>query len=317
VWEVACLGELVIDLAPHGEHGATSLYAASPGGAPGSVATGLARLGRSVVMLAKVGDDAFGRLIVRSLMSSGVDTAGVSAAPRARTGLSVVSLAPDGDRDFMFYRDDPADLCFSVDDVTADLVEGTSLLHVGGLLMSDPRSAAAQEKAIRLAQAAGRPVSVDPNFRPALWADRQDMLRSSLALIVEAAIVKLTVEELRALTGKGPVEDAARSLWHQGLKVLAVTDGARGAELFTPGRRLSCEGFAVAAVDTTAAGDAFMAALLSGLLEIDLEDASGPQLALVLRQACAAGALAATRKGAMESLPSREEIMRLASGSPG
>ena len=84
-----------------------------------------------------------------------------------------------------------------------------------------------------------------------------------------------------------------------------------GAVMFTVDQVFTCGGFPVAAVDTTAAGDAFMAALLSGLLDIGMDVTAEDRLGHILRSACAAGALAATVKGAMESLPAPEDIAQL------
>ena len=315
MWDVACLGELVIDLIPHSKADGEWLYAPSPGGAPGNVAVGLARLGRAAAMLGKVGDEAFGRLIVTALGKHGVDISGVGMVPHEKTRLSVVTLGADGDREFIFYRDNPVDELISADDISPRLIENAAVLHLGGLLMVAPTSAAAQNRAIGLARAAGRPISLDPNFRLGLWPDRGTMLALGRSLIAQATIVKLSAEELLAVSGgSGGIEQAARSLWHDGLKLLAVTKGAAGAELFTPRDHLVCHGFAVDAIDTTAAGDAFMASLLSGLLDIGFDITAAPSLSHVLRSACAAGAVAATRRGAMGSLPDRDDIAGMLAG---
>ena len=311
VWDVACLGDLVVDLVPHSVHEGQWLYAPHPGGAPGNVAVGLARLGRKALMLAKLGDEAFGHMIAATLVRQGVDTAGLSFTAAAKTRLSIVTLDDAGDRDFIFYGDSPADLLISADDILPAFVEDTAILHLGGLLMAGPQSSAAQEKAIGMARAFGRLISVDPNFRPSLWADHGAMLQAGRHLVAVAAIVKLSEEELLALSPGQSIESAARALWHDGLKLMAVTLGAAGAVMFTVDRTFTCGGFPVAAVDTTAAGDAFMAALLAGLLDIGMDLTAEDRLASILRSACAAGALAATGKGAMESLPTPEEIAHL------
>jgi fructokinase len=311
VWDVACLGELVIDLVPHSKSGGEWLYAPSPGGAPGNVAVGLAKLGRRVAMISKVAEDVFGNMIVSLLDRHGVDTSGVARTVREKTGLSVVSLGPAGDRSFAFYRDNPADLAIDVNDIVPNLVENSTLLHVGVLPMSTPRSAAAQGKAINLAKAAGRLISVDPNFRPDMWRNRDAMLSAGHDLVALADIVKLSEEELFLLTEGSSTEDAARRLWHKDLKVMAITKGAHGAELFTTKERFVCNGFSVEAIDTTAAGDAFLASLLSGFIQVSAENASHEQISHLLRSACAAGALATTKKGAMESIPKSQDIERL------
>ena len=311
MWDVACLGDLVVDLAPHSNPQGQWLYAPHPGGAPGNVAVGLARLGRKARMLAKLGDEAFGHLIAATLDRHGVDTAGVSFAAGAKTRLSVVTLDAAGDRAFIFYGDSPADLLISAEDIRSEFITGSNILHLGGLLMAGVPSLAAQQKAIALARASGRVISVDPNFRPSLWADQGAMLHAGRHLVAAAAIVKLSEEELFALAPGQSIETSARTLWHDGLKVMAVTRGAMGAVMFTVDQVFTCGGFPVAAVDTTAAGDAFMAALLSGLLDIGMDVTAEDRLGHILRSACAAGALAATVKGAMESLPAPEDIAHL------
>ncbi len=311
VWDVACLGELVIDFVPHSKSGGEWLYAPSPGGAPGNVAVGLARLGRRVAMISKVAEDVFGNMIVSVLDGHGVDTSGVIRTVREKTGLSVISLGAAGDRSFAFYRDNPADLAIDVKDIVPYLVENSTLLHVGVLPMSAPRSAAAQGKAISLAKAAGRLISVDPNFRPDLWQDRDAMLSAGHDLVALADIVKLSQDELFLLAEGSSIEAAARKLWHKDLKVMAVTKGVYGAELFTSNERFVCDGFSVEAIDTTAAGDAFLASLLSGLFEIETVTAGHDAFSHILRAACASGALAATKKGSMESIPTSQDIARL------
>jgi fructokinase len=307
--DVACFGELFIDLVPHGAAGGQMLFAACPGGAPGNVAVGLARLGHKALMLSRVGEDAFGRLLVKTLEGHHVETSGVTYSPTERTGLSVVTLAADGDRSFMFYHESAADLHINQQDVSSDVVAGARMLHVGTLPLSAPQSAAAQRMAMDFADAAGNPISCDVNFRPALWPDAADMIEAGRFLISRSAFVKVSAEELADLGGSGSMDDAVKALWHEGLRLFSVTRGAQGAVLYSARGKAVCEGFRVNAIDSTGAGDAYTAALLSGVLA-GLGDEHLPRLLL---SACAAGALAATRKGAMDSLPSRAEIAQLQS----
>ncbi len=310
-WDVACFGELVMDMVPHSIVDRQWFYLPSPGGAPGNVAVGLAKLGRRAVMLSKVGDEAFGSLIISALQSYGVGTAGIVRGAHEKTGLSVVTHGPAGERDFIFYRDHPADLAIDADDVKTELIENASIAHFGVVPLSAARSSAAQRKAVSIAKAAGKYVSFDPNFRPALWPNTSSMLQAARECISQADIVKLSEDELFALAPGCTIEEAVRSLWCKGLKIVTVTKGKQGAELFTDTGKLSCEGFAVDAIDTTAAGDAFMASLLSGLIDIGMAKHGEEQLALILRSACAAGALATTVRGAMASLPDAKAIAQL------
>jgi fructokinase len=301
--DVTAFGELVIDLVPvRGADGQTC-YAAKPGGAPGNVAVGVARLGGRAAMLSKVGDEAFGRLLVATLAGYGVATDGVVATRDGNTSLAVVTVAPDGDRDFMFYRSGSADSLYAPDEVNLDIIRASTILHVGSLVLGEPLSAAAQRHAIATAREAGAEVSVDVNLRASLWRDAAAMRAAALEAAAAANILKVSEDELAFLTGTSDRDAAITQLWPPGLRLMAVTLGGAGAVVATARHRVAVEGFPVEVVDTVGCGDAFMASLLTDLAErsFDLESEAG--LEALARRACAAGAITATGPGAMESLP--------------
>lgn len=299
--DVVCLGDLFIDLVPHAEADGHWLYRPSPGGAPGNVAAGLAKLGHKPLMVSRVGDDAFGRLLISALSGHGVDVSGIVKSRTEQAGLSVVTLDAGGDRSFIFYHDKPADQNIHAGDLASEWFAQAKMLHVGILTMASPVSAAAQCRAMDLADAHGLPISCDVNFRPSMWDSEARMVEAGRGIIRRAAIVKVSEEELSSLCPGQDTDTAVADLWHGGLRFLSVTRGSQGAILYTRDGKFECAGFMVNAVDTTGAGDAYAATILSGVLR----GIGPPQL---LRMACAAGALAASRKGAMDSLPAKEEV---------
>ena len=301
MWDVVCLGDLFVDLVPHVQIDGHWLYLPSPGGAPGNVAAGLAKLGHTALMVSRVGDDSLGRLLIAALSRHGVDVSGIVSSPTEQAGLSIVTLDDRGERSFLFYHDRPADQNIRAEDIAPAWLQNSKLLHVGILPLASPASAAAQRKAMDLAEAHDVPISCDVNFRPALWSDAAAMLEAGREVISRAAIVKVSEEELLSLDMGRDIDAAVQALWHGRLRYISVTRGAGGALLYTPAGSFACEGFKVDALDTTGAGDAYAAAVLSGVLQ----GAEPPEL---LRRACAAGALAASRKGAMDSLPTRDEL---------
>jgi fructokinase len=305
-FDVVAFGELVIDLVPGQSADGQPCLAPKPGGAPGNVAVGVARLGGRAAMLSKVGDEAFGRLLVRTLAGYGVATDGVLTTREANTSLAVVTVAADGERDFILYRKGCADSTFAPAEVATDVIQDARILHVGSLLLGEPVSAAAQRHAVRTAREAGALVSVDVNLRPSLWRDRQEMRAVALEAAGEADILKVSEEELSIMTGAEDVEEGLARLWTPRRRLAAVTFGPRGALLATAGHRARAPGFAVSVVDTVGCGDAFTASMLADLAAspADLESPAG--LATLARRACAAGALAATAAGAMEGLPTAE-----------
>ena len=301
MWDVVCLGDLFIDLVPHSRVDGQWLYVPSPGGAPGNVAAGLAKLDHKTIMVSRVGADAFGRLLIEALLGYGVDVSGIIQSPTEHAGLSIVMLDGEGERGFMFYHDRPADQHIRAEDIREEWLAQSKILHVGILPLASPTSAAAQRRAMNLADDNGIPISCDVNFRPSLWQNDEDMLAAGRELISRSAIVKVSEEELQSVTGKDNVDAGVQAVWHDRLEFCSVTRGARGAVLYTLNGTYDCEGFKVEATDTTGSGDAYTAAVLSGVL-------SGIEPERLLRVACAAGGLAATRKGAMKSLPMKAEL---------
>lgn len=301
MWDAVCLGDLFVDLVPHSQVDGEWLYLPSPGGAPGNVAAGLAKLDHSVLMISRVGADAFGRLLIDALAGYGVDVSGVVQSSTEQSGLSIVTLDEAGDRSFMFHHDRPADQHIRAEDLKAEWLAGTQVLHVGILPLASPTAAAAQRWAMDLADASGIAISCDVNFRPSLWQNTDGMLAAGQEVLSRSSIVKLSEEELRAVTEQDDLASGLKSIWHDRLRYCSITRGANGAELHAAGRRYVCHGFEVDAVDTTGAGDAYTAAILSGVLK-------GAAAQELLDTACAAGALAASRKGAMKSLPTRSEL---------
>jgi sugar/nucleoside kinase (ribokinase family) len=312
--DVVAFGELVIDLIPAGRDGDEPLYAARPGGAPGNVAAGVARLGLRAAMLSKVGREPFGDLAVRALSAAGVDTGSIRRAGVETTALAVVALDDKGDRDFALYRANCADASYAPDEVDADLIRAAQLLHVGSLALATPVSTAAQRHAVAVAREAGLLVSADPNLRPSIWADNSAMVAAGREAIESADIVKLSGEELAVLSGTRDPAEGVRRLWHPHLKLMAVTEGDRGATIHTPRWAIGIGGFAVEVVDTVGCGDAFMASLLAGLLATDLDRLDRTVVREIGARASAAGGVLATRPGAMARMPTPEEIDRLIAG---
>jgi fructokinase len=315
-FDVTCLGELMIDLVPLTGGAGEMRFAAKPGGAPGNVAVGAARLGLSAAMLSCVGRETFGRALVQALSDDGVDTSGVLRAERRSTGLAVVTLDPAGDRDFFFYRDRCADVDYAPGDVDLGIIARTNVLSVGSLFLASPVSAAAQRFAVESVTGAGGIIAADPNFRAPLWREASAMIAAGREVVADAHIVKVGVEEARAMGGTDDVHQAVASLWHDRLTVLAVTKGTEGAEVYTKTERVEVAGFPVETVDTVGCGDAFMAALLACLSASPFRTPEGRELHELARRACAAGALAATRAGGMASLPTKADLDGFLAGRP-
>jgi fructokinase len=316
-FDVVALGELVIDLIPTRGADGTACLAPKPGGAPGNVALGVARLGGRAAMLSKVGDDAFGRLLVETLAANGVVTDAILATREGNTSLAAVTVGPDGEREFLIYRKGSADSTYAPGEVAADVVRSAKILHVGSLWLGEPVCGAAQRHAVRTAHEAGGLVSVDVNLRPALWRNVEEMRAVALEATLEAEILKVSMEELALMADTSDVEEGVARLVSPRRRLLAVTFGSGGALLVSRDRQVRIPGLAVEVADTVGCGDAFMASLLLDIAASTADLASEDALVRMGRRAVASGAFAATVAGAMDALPtsSQRDALLLAAHS--
>jgi fructokinase len=315
MFDVIACGELLIDFVAT-ESGVTLAQAPAfkkaAGGAPANVAVGIARLGYRAGFMGQVGDDDFGHFLAGTLAEAGVDTGGLRFTSEARTALAFVSLRADGERSFVFYRHPSADMLWRPADVDAAYAGNTRVFHYGSISLIGEPSRSATLTALEHARRSGALISYDPNLRLALWSSGEAARTGMLSGWHYADVIKVNEEELEFLTGESNLALAARQLWHNRLRLLTVTRGEAGCAYFVPDGAGEVSGFQVEVVDTTGAGDGFMAGLLAGLLDAGL---SWDEAALrrALRLGNAVGALTTTQRGAIPALPTRsaaETLMR-------
>jgi fructokinase len=311
--DVICLGEALIDFVPT-VTGTTLIdapaFKKAPGGAPANVAAGLARLGASSAFMGKVGDDPFGHFLAKILADAGVDLGPLRFTDQARTALAFVSLRADGEREFMFYRHPSADMLFTAEEVDQDAIRAAKILHYGSITLIDEPVRGATLHAIETAKAAGCLISCDPNLRLALWPGREAALDGLRLAMSRAQFIKLSDEELVFLTGSDDPAAARQHLWHDEIQLMVITRGPEGCVYLTPDFEGEVPGFDVEAVDTTGAGDGFVAGLLQGLVQDRAVLGDRKALADLCGFACAVGALTTTERGGIPALPGHEALRR-------
>lgn len=310
--DVISFGELLIDFVP--TISGVNLISApafkkAPGGAPANVAVGLARLGISTGFMGKVGDDAFGHFLVNVLSENNVDISAMRFSHEARTALAFVSLDVNGEREFMFYRHPSADMLYSPEEIDAEYILGAKLFHFGSITMITEPSRSATRRALEIARQGDLLVSYDPNLRINLWPDETSARSGMMSVWPEAHIIKVSEEEIQFLSCESDVVVGARSLWHQNLRLLVVTRGSEGCTFITPDIWGEVPGFSVDTVDTTGAGDGFVAGLIYGLLGNQDNRYNERNLTSLCRFANAVGALTTIERGAIPALPTRQQVL--------
>ncbi len=312
--DVISLGELLIDFVS--TRSGVSLIEApafekAAGGAPANVAVGLARLGVSSGFVGKVGDDDFGHFLAQTLQENGVEVSALRFSTEARTMLAFVSLRADGEREFMFYRHPSADMMLRPEEIDRDYIAAAKILHYGSISLIGQPSREATLVAVQSAVESGLWVSYDPNLRLNLWPSAEAARQGMLDGWRYAHVAKVSREELAFLSGQEGFEAGVQALWHERLKLLVVTEGRDGCRYATATARGQVPGYRVAPVDTTGAGDGFVAGLLAGLSAHEGAWERVAELEEALRLANAVGALTTTRRGAIPALPNRAQVATL------
>lgn len=312
---VACMGEVLIDftaLETGVSVGEVSRFQKNPGGAPANVAVAVKRLGGASAFISQVGDDPFGYYLAGVLEKEGIDLRGLRFTDQARTMLAFVSLDSSGDRSFSFYRHPSADMLLRPEDIAFDVIDDYEAFHFGSITMISEPSRSATLAAVEYAKQQKKLISYDPNLRLNLWPDAESARAGLMSGFDYANVVKVSDEEVRFLTGGDHIE----ALWRDSMKLLIVTHGAEGSSAHTRDFSVHVPGQAVNTVDTTGAGDAFVGAILTGLLKRSkrtrLKFRDEAALAQLLYFANSVGALATTKRGAIPSLPNVRRAQRLA-----
>ena len=313
MYDVVALGELLIDFTENGVSAqGNPIFEANPGGAPCNVLAMLQKLGRKTAFIGKVGDDAFGRTLRQTGLDAGIDMTGLAADERVHTTLAFVQTAPDGDRDFSFYRDPGADMMLAPAEVLDGLIEDAKIFHFGTLSLTDEPVRSATVKAVALARKAGAVISFDPNLRPPLWRDMfvaKAMIAWGLA---QAEVVKIADNELEFMTGLTDFDAGAAMLLaeHPNIRLLNVTAGADGSYAYAGGHKAFVPAYRLGGtIETTGAGDTFCACVLNYVLDHGLKGLGVDELTEMLRFANAAAYLVTTKKGAIRAMPDREQVL--------
>ncbi|NJP90645.1 sugar kinase [Nonomuraea sp. FMUSA5-5] len=279
------------------------------GGAESNVAIGVARLGHAATWVGRVGADEFGDLIRTTLMGEGVSTHAIPD-PGAPTGLMIKGRRTADLIDVRYYRRDSAGSRLSAADLDPELIRSARVLHVSAIT---PALSASAREAVRhamtVARAAGVTVSLDVNYRRALWTPEE-----AGAWLREVAgdvdVLFATEAEGRLMAEVEGAEELAKALAGMGPRHVLLKFGAQGALELSGGVVRRAEPYRVTEVDSVGAGDAFAAGWLADWL-------AGADPERRLATACAVGAFAVTSQGDWESLPRRADLALLHSPADG
>lgn len=316
--DVLSMGELLVEFVSTERN--TSLahspgFLKAAGGAPANVAVALKRLGLHAGFAGKVGNDPFGEFLRETLQQIGVETTCLVVDPEARTTAVFVAVWEDGRKDLCFYRNPGADMQLSPSEVVPTMFAGVRGFHYGSISLIDEPAASAQRKALEIARDHGCMISYDPNYRPTLWPTEERAREVIQGAFAGCHLAKVSEEEWEVATGSSDVDAGIAAVLAHGVELLVVSRGERSSIATNGEYYIEVPSYDIHVVETTGAGDGFMAAMITKLLPErerfgSLRAVDQHTVEEALRYANAVGALTCTQPGAIPALPTDTEVQR-------
>jgi fructokinase len=313
---ITCYGEALIDFICEqtGNLSSGDTFVKKAGGAPANVAVGISKLGGIVGFVGMVGSDPFGTHLKKTLSDYGVNTDNFIQHPTARTSLAFVSRQKDGERDFVFFREPGADNLLKYEDLNHNLIKNTSIFHFGSISLIEDPLRTTTIKCLEAAKQSNTFISYDPNLRLNLWKDAESAKKGIMEVMHYANLLKVSDEELVFLTGHDN-EQGLKVLHDAGPDVIFLSLGSKGSMVSVKGKLSICKPIqGIKAIDTTGAGDGFMAAILYQVGNLnDLPDdiLNLQTMTDIGTFANKVGGVVTTKLGAMTALPTLEEIEKV------
>jgi len=313
MYSLLSYGEVLVEFLPsdNGEH-----YYPMAGGAPANVAVAYAKLGGDSYFAGGISNDNFGEMLYQELTKNNVGSEYVYRVEQANTALVLVSLAPDGERSFNFYRHNTADTLYGQSQIAAINWQGISIFHYCSNTLTNKTMNDNTAFALKCAKKNNVLVSFDVNIRQQLWSDLSVLAGRIDECIKVSDLVKLSKEEAEYLAKQAGTNyhDYIKQLIAVGVTLVIVTDGAKAIHVTSSRYAVFLGVPTIKAIDTTAAGDSFVASFLFSLsqqthdstLRGSLEEQYKVTEAINFAAKC--GAYTCQRKGAFAALPYINDI---------
>ena len=289
-----------------GDH-SNSTFTTFLGGATVNVAAGISRLGATSAFITVTGDDATSKFVRDELQKEGVELSYAKIVPHKRVSGVYVHLTEENDRIFHRYIDETPDTQVMYSDLDEEAFRQASVLHLCSGTMFHPTALKTTQDAVRLAKKTGTPFSMDANIRPLRWGSEETCRKTIMSFAKQADILKLTEEELFFLTETETIEDGVAKLAAYRIPVVLITVGENGTFAVLDGTMTHVGVEPIEPVDTTGAGDAFVAGILRQI-HLKGQPVNREQWLDYISFGNRLGALCATKSGALSAMPRLEEI---------
>lgn len=297
---VLIYGDVLID--QFSTHVENNQYEKFLGGATVNVAVGVRRLGVPTNFVTVFGEQEDSAFAKNRLLEEGVDITYSQTVPHKKLSNVYVNLLPNGDRIFNRYEDSTPTIQVTKEAFQPNAFHEASIFHFSSGTMFQQTALETTKHAVTVANKNGLIVSFDANIRPLRWENEEICRETITSFLPYVDVLKVTEEELYFLTKTNNRAMGVRQLTPYQLPLIFVTAGEKGTYAIVHGKTYYVPAEKVNVIDTTGAGDAFMASILSSIYKEGIpKDESS--LIKCTKLGNKIGALATTKRGAITALP--------------
>lgn len=295
---IICTGEILVDMVGRMNNGILQ-YDRHAGGAPFNVCSAIAKFGGESIFNGAVGNDLMGSFLIDFSSRQNIRKVYLNIDSKHNTTPAFVDIDENGERNFCFYRKHTAD--YHLEPIKEMDLKNASIVHFGSLMLSEEEGFEYALNEIKRVRSLGKHISFDVNFRADIFKNEEEALDRYKTILKYADIVKFSEDEVN-IFGKEYVKNLSQHA------LVCVSLGNKGSKYIYKGLTNTIPSIKVKPIDTTGAGDAFFAAILMNLDGINKNEWNKELLDKIFKFANIAGALTTLKIGAIDSLPSSEEI---------
>ena len=295
---IICTGEILVDMVGRMNDGILQ-YDRHAGGAPFNVCSAIAKFGGKSIFNGAVGNDLMGSFLIDFSSRQNIRKVYLNIDLKHNTTLAFVDIDENGERNFCFYRKHTAD--YHLKPIKEVDLKNANVIHFGSLMLSEKEGFEYALNEIKRVKKLEKYISFDVNFRTDIFKNEEEALDRYKTILKYVDIVKFSEDEVN-IFGKEYVKNLSQHA------LVCVSLGNKGSKYIYKNLTNKIPSIKVNPIDTTGAGDAFFAAILMNLDGINKNEWNKELLDKTFKFANIAGALTTLKVGAIDGLPSKEEI---------
>lgn len=297
---IICTGEILVDMVGRMNDGILQ-YDRHAGGAPFNVCSAIAKFGGKSIFNGAVGNDLMGSFLIDFSSRQNISKVYLNIDLKHNTTLAFVDIDENGERNFCFYRKHTAD--YHLKPIKEVDLKNANIVHFGSLMLSEEEGFEYALNEIKRVNKLEKYISFDVNFRTDIFKNEEEALDRYKTILKYVDIVKFSEDEVN-IFGKTYVKNLSQHA------LVCVSLGNKGSKYIYKNLTNKIPSIKVKPIDTTGAGDAFFAAILMNLDGINKNEWNKELLDKIFKFANIAGALTTLKVGAIDGLPSKEEIKK-------